>query len=226
MRRLGQSGEETVAVALVAAYPSVRAGLRALLLDEEHIDVVAEVGHLRDLAAETRVEIAVVVIDLDPDGVWGTAGDLFALPAAAGLVLLGPAAGDAQLVEMLGERPWAYLLKDVSGDELARAIEAVASGLVAVQPPLARRLFAPAQNISPVPFTSGGGVTEGEALTAREHEVLQLVAEGLPNKLIALKLGISEHTVKFHITSILSKLDASSRTEAVRLGARRGLIVL
>jgi two-component system, NarL family, response regulator YdfI len=168
-----------------------------------------------------------VVVDLDPDGAWGSAADIQALPPAAGFVLLGPAAGDTRLVDEAGDRPWAYLLKEAGTAELARAIEAVGSGLVVVQPPLDRRLFTPA-NLSPDPFPAGEGETraEVEALTAREHEVLQLVAEGLPNKLIALKLGISEHTVKFHVTSILSKLDASSRTEAVRLGARRGLVVL
>jgi DNA-binding CsgD family transcriptional regulator len=83
-----------------------------------------------------------------------------------------------------------------------------------------------ARNLTPGPFPRREGEPLSEELTPREHEVLQLIAEGLPNKLIALKLGISEHTVKFHITSILGKLDAGSRTEAVRLGARRGLVVL
>jgi DNA-binding CsgD family transcriptional regulator len=65
-----------------------------------------------------------------------------------------------------------------------------------------------------------------QPLTPREIEVLGMLAEGLGNKTIARRLGISEHTVKFHVGSILAKLDASSRTEAVTLGARRGLIML
>ena len=223
MHDLRSAAAGTVAVALVAAYPSVRAGLRALLIGEDRIEVVGEAAHLQDLDREAEVDVAVV--DLDLDGIWGTADDLIGLDVAAGLVLLGPADGESGMVERFGERPWAYLLKDVSGAELARAIEAVASGLVVIQPPLSRRLLDPSSRpVSPSPFS--GSDPGSEALTAREHEVLQLVAEGLPNKLIALKLGISEHTVKFHITSILSKLDASSRTEAVRLGARRGLVVL
>ena len=67
---------------------------------------------------------------------------------------------------------------------------------------------------------------EGEALTAREREVLALLAEGLPNKAIAARLGISDQTVKFHVASISSKLGATNRTEAVRLAVRRGLITL
>ena len=66
----------------------------------------------------------------------------------------------------------------------------------------------------------------GEALTTREQEVLQLMAEGLPNRGIAKRLSISPHTVKFHVASILAKLGAESRTEAVHVGARRGLIAL
>jgi DNA-binding NarL/FixJ family response regulator len=65
-----------------------------------------------------------------------------------------------------------------------------------------------------------------EALTERENEVLQLLAQGLANKQIALALGISEHTVKFHISAIYAKLGANNRTEAVRLGVQRGLVIL
>jgi DNA-binding CsgD family transcriptional regulator len=68
-------------------------------------------------------------------------------------------------------------------------------------------------------------VTE-DPLTAREHEVLGLLAEGLPNKRIARQLGISEHTVKFHVSSVFAKLGAQSRAEAVSIGARNGLISL
>jgi two-component system, NarL family, nitrate/nitrite response regulator NarL len=225
MQSFGQAATDAVNVALVAAYPSVRAGLRALLNEDGRISVVAEAASLRDLVSESTDAIAVAVIDLDLDGVWGTPADVGRLSPEVGVVMLGPHPDESGIVDVLGERPWAYLLKDAGASELARAVEAVASGLVVVQPPLAQRLFAPAaQGRAPGAFA--GLETEGEALTAREHEVLQLVAEGLPNKLIAIRLGISEHTVKFHITSILSKLDASSRTEAVRLGAHRGLVIL
>jgi DNA-binding NarL/FixJ family response regulator len=225
MQSFGQAARDAVPVALVAAYPSVRAGLRALLSDDERIRIVSEAASLGELLSEAVVEVEVAAVDLDLDGVWGTAGDLSRLAPGIGIVMLGPSPDGPSIVDELGERPWAYLLKDVGAQELARAVEAVASGLVVVQPPLAQRLFAPPAGVQ-TPSALSGTEAEGEALTAREHEVLQLVAEGLPNKLIAHRLGISEHTVKFHITSILSKLDASSRTEAVRLGAHRGLVVL
>jgi DNA-binding NarL/FixJ family response regulator len=73
---------------------------------------------------------------------------------------------------------------------------------------------------------SGSGIGEVEPLTPRETDVLQMLAEGLPNKSIAYNLGISEHTVKFHISSIFSKMGVSSRTEAVTSAARLGLILL
>jgi DNA-binding NarL/FixJ family response regulator len=205
-----------VRVALVSPYPSVRAGLRSLLSEERGIDVVAEVPDLRDLAAEGAIPADVAVADLETDGMLEQFDSLPQLP----IVILGSAASaDGTLVSLLGDRPWAYLLREAGAPELARAVEAVAAGLIAVEPALAQRLFA-------APGSTELAAEGEETLTAREHEVLQLVAEGLPNKTIAQKLGISEHTVKFHITSILSKLDASSRTEAVRRGARRGLITL
>src|SRR5207249_2692576 len=93
------------------------------------------------LAAEREIRASVAIVDLDMTGVWGAPDDVLSLPPETGLVLLGPVSGDVRLVESLGDRPWAYLLKEASGIELARAVEAVASGLIAVQPPLARRLL-------------------------------------------------------------------------------------
>jgi two-component system nitrate/nitrite response regulator NarL len=206
-------------VALVAPYPTVRAGLRALLAFERSIEVGAEAASVRDLVAEERTAFGVVIIDVDVDGLWGAVADFAALPKDAGVVLLGPEPWETGFLDSLGERAFAYLLKDAGGPELARAVEGVAAGLVVIQPPLTRRLLAPAA----LETVDSGGAT---SLTPREHDVLQLVAQGLPNKVIALRLGISEHTVKFHVPSILGKLGASSRSEAVRLGARRGLVVL
>jgi DNA-binding NarL/FixJ family response regulator len=218
MMRSSAAGASRVAVAIVSTYPSVRAGLQSLLSEDSRIEVVAEAAGLRDLLVENGRPIEVAVVDLDLDVLLDGPEELEAFPAEVGAVILGPAAADPRLVDLLGERAWAYLLREAGAIELARAVEAVAAGFIVVQPPLAQRLFA----AGPRELTTVGE----ETLTPREHEVLQLVAEGLPNKTIATKLAISEHTVKFHITSILSKLDASSRTEAVRLGARRGLITL
>ncbi len=115
----------------------------------------------------------------------------------------------------------AVLPRDVAAGEMIAAIEAAAAGLVALHPAdLQALLPAPPRADRPLPADAG------EALTPRELEVFAMLAEGSGNKAIAWKLGISEHTVKFHVASIMSKLNATSRTEAVSIGIRRGLVML
>jgi DNA-binding NarL/FixJ family response regulator len=109
------------------------------------------------------------------------------------------------------------LLRDVDTVTLALALPAVARGLVVGDAALVSGLF---------PARQPPLMSPAEALTPREQEVLQLLAEGLPNKTIADRLHISEHTVKFHVNAILSKLGAQSRTEAVVRATRLGLLLL
>ena len=118
---------------------------------------------------------------------------------------------------------WAYLRRDADSVEIAGAMRAVASGLVALDRTLIGLLTAPSPPVMSLNVTP---LLPGETLTAREREVLQLMASGLANKQIAGRLSISLHTVKFHVASILAKLSATSRTEAVTQGARRGLVTL
>lgn len=143
------------------------------------------------------------------------------IPLAGGvppLVLLTNDAQPVWTVETLRAGVRALLPRDVSQAQILAAIEAAANGLAAIDP---RDLDALLFSATPVP-----AATETSALTAREVEVLRMIAEGAPNKIIAWKLGISEHTVKFHIASIFGKLGASSRTEAVTIGIRKGLVML
>jgi DNA-binding NarL/FixJ family response regulator len=118
-----------------------------------------------------------------------------------------------------GLRGWACLARDVDADQLDLAVRSAEAGLVLLDLPLAATSLA-------VPAAIGAPAQITEPLTARELQVLQLVAQGLPNKGIARRLGISENTAKFHVASLSGKLGASSRTEAVTLAARRGLILL
>jgi DNA-binding NarL/FixJ family response regulator len=101
--------------------------------------------------------------------------------------------------------------------DLSAAIAAVAAGYIVLHPEVADAL---------VPAGLALRERNGQSLTTRELEVLRMMAEGLANKVIAAKLNISEHTVKFHVGSIFAKLHAGSRTEAVALGARQGLVML
>ena len=132
-----------------------------------------------------------------------------------------------QPIVLLGEPSWtsehlrlgvrAILPHDATAAEIQAAIEAAAAGLAVIDPDeLESLLTSPATQ----PATAGG------PLTARELEVLRMLAEGTANKAIAWQLKISEHTVKFHVAQILAKLNAGTRTEAVTLGIRRGLILL
>jgi DNA-binding NarL/FixJ family response regulator len=118
------------------------------------------------------------------------------------------------LAEALDSGVRSVLPRDAPAAEIEAAIRAVAAGLVALRPEeLQARSTPPATEV-------------GSTLTPREVEVLRMIAEGLPNKTIAWRLGISEHTVKYHVTSILNRLGASSRAEAVAIGIRRGLVLL
>lgn len=213
-----------VRVLIVAAYASVRAGLHALLAEAEDIAVVADAGgsaELESLLTETACD-AVLIDHAGPDG-------LRALDAAAGsdaaIVLLAddPTMAGEWLLQEPAVRPYGLLPRDAEGSEIAATLRAVAAGLVVLDPSLARQVLGARPGTGGEKESTSG--TGGE-LTAREREVLALLAEGLPNKAIAARLGISQHTAKFHVASVLSKLGAASRTEAVALGARRGLLML
>ncbi len=122
---------------------------------------------------------------------------------------------------------FAALPRDATTEEIIAAISAVGSGLVVLDRRLAADLLAINEpKAIDMPVRIPADSLSADALTARELEVLQLLAEGLPNKLIASRLRITEHTAKFHVSSIMLKLGAASRTEAVTLAARRGLLLL
>lgn len=128
--------------------------------------------------------------------------------AEAPIVLLNDESSPQELLRW-GAR--AALPRSASAAQIIAAIQAVSAGLVAL----------PAEN---VPAFAAAADPIAEHLTAREMDVLEMLAEGLSNKLIADRLGISEHTAKFHVNSILAKLNAGTRTEAVMRGLRLGLI--
>jgi DNA-binding NarL/FixJ family response regulator len=192
----------------------MRAGIRALLAE---MDLIA----VDDASRDAQDGPTIVIADAADGDVVTLAADLNErFGEGSSLVLLANEAADFEGLEAGPGMPAALLLRDVAAQELAAAVHAVTNGLTVLDPEVAT-LFArrSARSVAPA-------APLDEPLTERELEVLRELALGLPNKAIALRLGISEHTVKYHVGEILGKLDAASRTEAVMLAARRGLLPL
>ncbi len=132
------------------------------------------------------------------------------------------------LLQLIGTGTVSLLPLDVSAHELRTAIAAILSGFTVFHPNVTETLsLAPDSAFNPIDTTAGSlPPSTAEALTPREIQVLNQLAGGPTNKAIAIALQISEHTVKFHISSILAKLSVTSRTEAVTVGIRAGLVML
>jgi len=192
------------AVAVYARSPAVRAGLRDLL-EHAGFEVTGQSGPGLALPGAE-----VVVVDVPAGAEADTDGIVAAAEAeGAAVVLLADHVPPRALVPGTPARGW--LRREASDAELAAAVLAVGAGLAVVDPHLEARAAPEDDRI---------------ALTDREREVLSLVAVGMTNRAIALQLGISEHTAKFHVGAVLSKLGAQSRAEAVSVAVRLGLLSL
>jgi len=203
-------------VLIVANDPLTRAGLSALLNNQPGCVVVGQVAGDADLLAEIdvyRPDVTVWDLGWDPLAALDHLADL----GNDRLPILALLADETCAANVWAAGVHGLLLRDAGIENLVAALQAIVGGLVALDPGLA-------QAILPTGIQSPGHLIE--ELTPREIEVLQLLAEGLPNKTIAHRLDISEHTVKFHVNAILSKLGAQNRTEAVVRATRLGLIIL
>ncbi|HAA29164.1 MAG TPA: DNA-binding response regulator [Cyanobacteria bacterium UBA8553] len=203
----------------------VRAGLESIIRANPALQLVG--------SSDNEASLIKQVEDLQPDVVlleWSVPDDELMLEKLLALmpelsppafVVLADNSDNDWVTDALFKGVRAVLPNSATADEIVAAIVAAAAGLVVLHPDIVLDLLpfkettAPALPNSPI-----------QALTPREIEVLGMLALGLGNKIIAKRLSISEHTVKFHISSIFTKLNASSRTEAVTLGARLGLIML
>ena len=197
-----------IRVAVLAPALALRIGLREVLGGLPDVEVVAESALPQGLpAADVWVLTSADFIgELDQE-------------KAPPLLLL---TDDPDEVARLSRLPvWGALPLDASVEELSAALHALAEGLWTGAPALVQSLL----ERHPLPMLEHGEQVV-DRLTERERQVLQLTAQGLPNKQIASELEISENTVKFHLSSLYAKLGVTSRTEAVRAGARRGYVVL
>ena len=189
-----------------------RAGLAAVLNEQPGLSVVGQIsGDAKEFLPLDVYVPDVIVWDLS----WETesaVANLSLLPVDAPPVLT-LAVTEGQAAQARAAATQAILSRDASPETLAAAIVALSHGLQVTDPALAAG-SAPA----------APGSDSAPLLTPREHDVLRLLAEGLPNKGVASRLEVSEHTVKFHVNSIMGKLNAQSRTEAVILATRLGLL--
>ena len=206
-----------IRVLILAPTPALRSGLRALLSGEENIEVLAEAASISELHELDGLDVLLVAGD---EINFGALRDALkeAEPTPA-VLLLNEQPEAARAIAGLPLRAWGLLPQDVGEQELIAAVMALHEGLLTAFPALMQPLLGPASVLDQAEELI-------EELTERELDVLQWLAQGMPNKQIALQLDISEHTVKFHSSAIYAKLGVTNRTEAVRRGARLGLVVL
>jgi len=201
-------------VFVVAPTPTLRAGLRSMLAAADLL-VVGEAGLSAGPVPAPALSEADVVLVADEELLEETALSV-SEDGTQSLLLLSEDEGATSRLRTLSLRGWGVVSTDAPSEELGAAVAAVAQGLTVLPKSLAERLLDEPAAVEEL----------SEPLTARESEVLGLLGHGLSNKMIARELHISEHTVKFHISSLYSKLGVSNRTEAVSQGARHGLISL
>jgi DNA-binding NarL/FixJ family response regulator len=200
---------------VVAPAPVTRAGLRSMLANAEGTDVRV-VGEASSPTDSSELSEADVVL-LANEELLEEASFAVAEDGTQALVLISEEDHAVSRLRSMQLRGWGVVPPDAPPEELAAAIAAAGQGLIVLPKAVTERLLhepaASAEELS-------------ETLTAREREVLDLLGRGLSNKLIGRELHISEHTVKFHISSLYSKLGVNNRAEAVSRGARYGLISL
>ncbi len=204
----------TIRVLTVDDHPVVRTGIAAMIANEPDMRVIAEAG---DGAAAVELYAAhrpdVILMDLRMPRTDGVSAirSILSLNADARIVALTSYDGDADIYRALDAGACGYLIKDMLGDELVRAVRTAASGKRVIPPVVAGRL---------------AEFTPRVDLTAREVEVLRLVGKGLRNKEIARVIGRTEETVKVHLKHVMQKLGVDDRTEAVTVALQRGIIHL
>ena len=204
----------------------VRSGLRSILESEDDIDVVGEAadGHQAlEFAQELLPDVILMDINMgDWDGVTATRRVRNSVPSCRVIVLTNYDE-DNLVFSSIRAGASGYLLKEVSGNQLTNAIRTVADGFSLIYPSVARRVLDEFGRLrgSSAPVDEDQGYSD---LTPREREVLKLIASGRANKEIGTELGITERTVKTHISNIFSKLQLTDRTQAALYVHNRGLL--
>ncbi len=209
-----------IRVFVVASTPALRVGLRTILTTEG-MQVVGEAA-VPDSFVMERGDVDVVVV-ADQELLESLERTVGAHRSVALVVLSSNNHRLMAMLNTLSPHGWGVVPPDVSSAQLQAAVVAAAQGLITLPATLVEHMLGQRSDIETINIDAPA---PDEPLTVREREVLEELSRGLPNKLIARRLQISEHTVKFHVSSIYAKLGATSRTDAVSRGVRRGLITL
>jgi len=222
---------QKIKVLIADQQPLFRQGIRSTLNQIADIDICDEVGSSNEVISATNTlypDVILLDIELSSGNDTDLAKTIKQLLPSVAVILLSPQPNDAELFQAIKSRVAGYLRRDVSSNELVATIRRAAAGEHPIndtflsQPKVAHQVLEQFQDFSwgkgAEPFVS--------PLTPRETEILTYMAKGYFNKQIAIELSISEQTIKNHITSILRKLDANARTQAVITAIKRGLITL
>ena len=213
---------EAIKILIVDDHPIVRDGLVAILGTQADMNVVGQADSGEEaLRRFSQLDPDVILLDLEMPGMDGlqVIKQLRQLQPVVKIVVFTAFDTDERILSALQAGAKGYLLKGVPRSELFNAIRVVHQGGSLLQPVVASRLLNQLAG-------QGAAAEPAAELTSREQDVLRLLAQGRPNKEIAAELFITERTVKFHITSILAKLDASNLTEAVTIALQQGLVEL
>ncbi len=226
LQRIGSGDHEqrsVIRILLVDDHALVREGTRRLLETEHDVEVVAEASsgeEAIELARSLRPDIAVMDIAMPGmGGIEATRAIKKDFPETV-VLILSAYDDEPYLLALLDAGAAGFLLKNVHGHDLIQAIRAVARGESVLQPPIAEKMM---RRLSVRPDLSPHSTN---VLSEREFDVLRLAARGLPNKEIATRMGLSIRTVHSHIANIFMKMQVGSRTEAVLLALRQGMISL
>jgi DNA-binding NarL/FixJ family response regulator len=205
-------------VAVLSASPPRRDRIAALLNKERGVACAGAATSIAELGRLTPMPDAVVIDVSDAESLETLLqSDSLAMPF---VVLCDELVRDIAVRALLAGSA-AILERDPAAKQLLAAVRAAVNGLSALSPPHAATLMDPAANAA-----APRSAEWIQPLTPRELQILHMLSDGLPNKSIAAELQISEHTAKFHVSQILAKLDAESRTEAVTIGIRHGLVMV
>lgn len=212
-----------IRVMVVAASPVVRAGLSAVLTSNPKLTVVGSASDLDALLREVQLQPDVVLLDLSSNlqqSVWEKLLLMQEEQYSSPIIVIADELDSINLEVALRSGVRGILPDTSTESEIMAAVEAIAFNLIVLHPDAVELL--PLKESMREKVT----LTPIQTLTPREIEVLEMLGSGLGNKAIAKRLHISDHTVKFHVSSIFGKLGVSSRTEAVTVGVRLGLIML